>query len=326
MLSLGLHFCLPNFKPKFANFFLPFEILFNSIRHLPSHINLELAQQSIQNIAHKAFSKFKPMWFPFFKRDDFQTLKKLSKNKTIVICRPDKGKGVVLLNRRDYTEKMNSILSDSNKFSEVGTPDFNTIFKIEDKINRTLKHFKDNSIISDGTYQSLYSSGSSYSTLYGLPKVHKRNVPLRPILAAYNAPNYAIAKFLVPILSHLTSNQYTLINSSSFIPDLLSQNSRSFMVSFDVESLFTNVPLAETIDFIIGKLFPTETTVFHNFSKIDFRKLLELAVLDTYFIFNNRIYKQIDGMAMGSPLGPTFANIFYVFFRRVFSTSVSQQF
>ena len=112
------------------------------------------------------------------------------------------------------------------------------------------------------------------------------------------------------MLSHLASNQYTLNNSSSFTPEVLTQNPHSFMVSFDVQSLFTNVPLSETIDIIINKLFPSNSEIFHNFDKPNFKKLLELAVVDTHFIFNGKIYKQTDGMAMGSPLGPTFANIF----------------
>ena len=233
----------------------------------------------------------------------------LSKKKDLVICRPDKGKGVVLLNRNDYINKMEHVLSDGTKFTLVGQPTFSTIFKIEDKVNRTLKQFKDDSLITNDTYNTLYSSGSAYSVLYGLPKVHKRDVPLRPILAAYNSPNFATAKYLVPLLSDLTSNQYTLNNSSSFIPQILHQNPFSFMVSFDVQSLFTNVPLSETIDIIINKLFPQDDTLFHSFGKHNFRKLLELAVIDTHFIFNNNVYKQTDGMAMGSPLGPTFANI-----------------
>ena len=92
---------------------------------------------------------------------------------------------------------MESILTDDSKFTLVGSPDFSTIFKIEDKINRTLKQFKDAQIITSDKYNSLYSSGSSYSVLYGLPKVLKRDIPLRPILAAYNSPNFSIAKYLV---------------------------------------------------------------------------------------------------------------------------------
>ena len=313
LLSLGLDFCLPNFLPKFTRFFLPFEVFFNNIRSLPFHFNLGKTQQIIQNIAHKFYSSNKVNWFPFFKQDDYNILKRLSKKKNLVICRPDKGRGIVLLNHSDYIQKMEDILSDGSKFTFVGPPSYNTIFKTEDKINRTLKQFKDNSIITDDIYNSLYSSGSSYNILYGLPKVHKRDVPLRPILAAYNAPNFAIAKYLVPLLSDLASNQYTLNNSASFIPDILSQDSRLFMVSFDVQSLFTNVPLTETIDIIINRLFPSDTSLFHSFDKHNFRKLLELAVADTHFIFNGNVYKQIDGMAMGSPLGPTFANIFMCF-------------
>ena len=305
-----MDFCLPNYKPNFAQFFLPFEIFYSHIRSLPLHGDLEKIQQFIHNIAHKTYSNNKSDWFPFFKQTDFNILKKLSKNKSLVICRPDKGKGIVLLNRTDYIQKMEDVLSDDSKFTFVGSPNFSNIFKMEDKINRTLKQFKDKSMISDETYNTLYSSGSSYSILYGLPKVHKRDVPLRPILAAYNSPNFAIAKYLVPVLSKLTSNQHTLSNSSSFIPEILHQNSHSFMVSFDIQSLFTNIPLSETIDLIIDKLFPNNTERFNNFDKLSFRKLLELAVVDTHFIFNGNIYKQTDGMAMGSPLGPTFANIF----------------
>ena len=175
------------------------------------------------------------------------------------------------------------------------------IFKVEDKINRTLKQFKDMSLISSDTYQSLYSSGSSFSILYGLPKIHKPNVPLKPILAAYNSPNFSIAKFLVPLLNSLAINEYTIPNSSNFVPDILNQNSKFHMISFDVQSLFTNVPLSQTIDIILDKLFPHPASCFNGFDKANFRKLLELSVLDTYFMFNGKIYKQVDGMAMGSP-------------------------
>ena len=319
LLSLGLDFCMPNFKPSFSKFFLPFELFFNNIRHLPFHVNLESAQQTIQNIAHKAFSSCKTTnWFPFFKKEDFLILRKLAQRNDIILCRPDKGRGVVLLNRDDYIQKMNLILSDSSKFCKIGSPEFSTVFKIEDKINRTLKKLKDDGLLDGLTYNSLYSSGSSFSVLYGLPKVHKTEVPLRPILAAYNSPNFSLAKFLVPLLSNLTNNQYTLPNSSKFIPEILQQHSNTFMVSFDVQSLFTNVPLSETIDIIINKLFPTQTTLFNGFNACSFRKLLELAVIDTHFIFNGDVYKQIDGMAMGSPLGPTFANIFMCYLEEQF--------
>lgn len=66
----------------------------------------------------------------------------------------------------------------------------------------------------------------------------------------------------------------------------------------------------ETIEIIVNKLFPETDYLFNNSNKSDFRKLLQLAVQDTAFIFNNNCYSQIDGMAMDSPLGSIFADIF----------------
>ena len=82
------------------------------------------------------------------------------------------------------------------------------------------------------------------------------------------------------------------------------------MISLDIESLFTNVPVAETIDIILSKLFTTDSCLYHGFNRDDFKTLLQLAVDDSYFSFDNKLYKQTDGMSMGSPLGPLFANIF----------------
>ena len=81
------------------------------------------------------------------------------------------------------------------------------------------------------------------------------------------------------------------------------------MCSFDVQSLFTQIPLAETINIIIDLVFENNQ-YFHSFNKKQFKELLELATLNSYFIFNDKLYKQVDGVAMGSPLGPTLANIF----------------
>ena len=82
------------------------------------------------------------------------------------------------------------------------------------------------------------------------------------------------------------------------------------MVSFDVASLFTNVPLRETIEIILSRLFPSPVSTYKGFGVADFRKLLELAVVDSFFTFDGRTFQQLDGVAMGSPLGPIFANIF----------------
>ena len=84
------------------------------------------------------------------------------------------------------------------------------------------------------------------------------------------------------------------------------------MASFDVTSLFTNIPVGETVEIISNQIFANRV-VFEGLDRSQFIKLLSLAVRNCHFTFNNRIYQQIDGMAMGNPLGPLFANIFMLF-------------
>ena len=133
---------------------------------------------------------------------------------------------------------------------------------------------------------------------------------MRPILSSYSTPNYKLAKFLVPLLEPFTRNNYTVKNSLEFKEKIIVQDSDLFMVSLDIESLFTNIPVEETINIILNKIFIEPDFLFHNFTRTDFKQLLELAVQDTAFIFDGVAFKQAEGMAMGSPLGPTFANIF----------------
>ena len=80
------------------------------------------------------------------------------------------------------------------------------------------------------------------------------------------------------------------------------------MSSFDISSLYTNVPVLETINIICDSVFNNDL-IFHNFTKEDFCKLLHLAVDDTYFIFNETLYKQTDGLSMGNPIAPVMTNI-----------------
>ena len=82
------------------------------------------------------------------------------------------------------------------------------------------------------------------------------------------------------------------------------------MASLNVEALFTSIPLNETIDICVKKLLKTPDTLSKGISKNDFRDLLNLATKKSFFTFTNKFYIQVDGVAMGSPLGPILANIF----------------
>ena len=81
------------------------------------------------------------------------------------------------------------------------------------------------------------------------------------------------------------------------------------MISFDVVSLFTNVPLEKTIDLILRKVYD-EKLIKTMINRYQLKSLLLLCTKHVHFTFNDQIYQQCDGVAMGSPLGPLFANIY----------------
>ena len=97
------------------------------------------------------------------------------------------------------------------------------------------------------------------------------------------------------------------------------------MSSFDVDSLFTNIPLDETIDICVRKLFGRKHK-HKGFTRSDFKSLLEYAVKDNLILFNGKYYIQVDGVAMGSPLGPTLANIFLCHWEEIWLEKCPAQF
>ena len=113
--------------------------------------------------------------------------------------------------------------------------------------------------------------------MYGSAKVHKfvtDGLPsFKPSLSAINTPTYKLAKFLAPMLEPLTTNEYTIKDSFTFAEELQSFDSKLVMASFDIESLFTNIPLQETIDLCVENLFQDRTHV-DNLLKDSFRQLL----------------------------------------------------
>ena len=185
----------------------------------------------------------------------------------------------------------------------------NYIVNLESKLKYRFKVLKNEEKISEKESDSICPVG----TTPGIPKVNKmviNNTPkFRPILSAINTPTYLLAKYLNTILSLLTTNEFTVENSFGFTEEVVNYDHYLYMASLDVESLFTNIPLEETIKNCVNHLFSNN---FHSSKLIrkDLYELLKLATTESSFIFDNKLYKQIDGVAMGSPSGPTLANAF----------------
>ena len=113
------------------------------------------------------------------------------------------------------------------------------------------------------------------------------------------------------MLRHYSSR--VLADSFSFCESLHQYDKScdgSFMCSFDVKNLFTNVPVDETIDICMNTLYRTKEIEKPMIEEKLLKKLLLKCTRGVEFSFNNNMYRQVDGVAMGSPLGPILANIF----------------
>ena len=108
-------------------------------------------------------------------------------------------------------------------------------------------------------FKSICPIGTHPGILYGLPKIHKividNNLKFRPILSAIDTPVYKLAKLLVPILSPLTVNDCTVKDPFSFAEEVVNFDHGLFMASLDVGSLFTNIPIVETIKNAVHDFF-----------------------------------------------------------------------
>ena len=135
---------------------------------------------------------------------------------------------------------------------------------------------------------------------------------LHPIVSSTGTFNYNLAHFICGLLSPLVHNDYSCKDTFSFVSQIRNANlSKKFLVSYDITSLFTNIPLQETIDIAINLIFNHNPNL--NITRKELKKLFLFATSQTHFIFNSKFYNQIDAVAMGSSLAPVLANIFMGF-------------
>ncbi|CAF4947929.1 unnamed protein product, partial [Rotaria sp. Silwood1] len=255
--------------------------------------------------AKKSIRRFKKQTDPIIK-----TLINLSKDDSIYITRADKGRAVVILDKLDYINKMEKILSDTRTFIRL---DSDPTIQKEERLQRKLLKLKDSGFITENEYYFARPVGSQPGKAYGLPKIHKDCAPLRPIISACNTFSYKLSKLLAKKLKHLRTNPSIVTDTFKFVDELKNlefTNEKIKMVSFDVVSLFTKVPLARTTQLILEKMYgPEHTCLYDKEMKQDewctnckhrseLKWLLDTATKESHFLFNKKIYRQIDDLAL----------------------------
>ena len=300
LLGLGLNFSLPHGKTSILDFVSNLE----KWQKQKEGFQYSFVKNNLNGII-KDVSTLQSDYIP---KRLLNAIKDLKKDKNLRITKADKGGKIVLLDVTEYKEKMKRLLNDPSVYKKLKT---NPHAKMQKSFNDGLRE-----IIKKYPHHSSHLSKyfvrlSSLPYAYGLPKIHKPNNPLRPIISNCNAPTYLLskdlAKFLSPILgnfsdAHLKHN----VDLHDRLKNIAPMNSK--FVSFDVSSLFTNVPLDVTLDFLKRKLPHTQHDIpFDDSCTLD---LIKLCTKEMYFEFDDEYYQQTFGTAMGNPLSPVLANLF----------------
>ena len=260
------------------------------------------------------------MAFNLINIDDQQIFKDKKKIKiirnlkeTVVLLGPDKGNGVVVLDKIDYVQSMEQLFEDRTKFKIINDdPTYTRMTTLQNYV----RMLKNTGQIDEEEYKILYPKNAKVGRAHGSAKVHKefeRIPPLRPIVDTIGSTHYGAGKFITKLLTPLTQNAYSLKDSFDAaekikaIPQNLYDEGYT-LVSFDVKSLFTNVPLRKTVNVILDRVY-NQKLITTKLKKRTLKKLIIDTCSKTAFSCNNILYEQIDGVSMGACLGPVLANI-----------------
>ena len=232
----------------------------------------------------------------------------LKLNPQLMVCQSDKGNVTVIMDKESYNDKVIELVADTEVY-KVLKSDPTTRF--QNSSNKLIGELKSSAFINADTAKSLLNYNSVPPRFFGLPKVHKPNCPLRPIVSTINAPTSKLSKFMANILKNSFADyfEYSIKDSFSFasiindfqLPD------DYVIISLDVISLFTNISLEISIKIITDEWPRIQNNT--NIPKDVFIKIIRFLFDSNYFTYNGRYYSQIFGCPMGSNLSPVLANL-----------------
>ena len=242
--------------------------------------------------------------------DEGTALKELRNDDQLVILPADKGRATVVMDMCTYDEKMESLLSDRSTYKVI-TKDLSN--SLQRRMNEKLLELKKKGALAIEEYNKLRCSSGRTPSIYGLPKIHKPDIPLRPIVSFYTSPTYALSKFLSRLLSPLVGNTSSYVRNSKDLVDFVRSvclDSGEVMVSSDVVSLFTKIPVELALRVVRWYLESDGTLRDRTNLGIDeIVCLLSLCLNATYFSFRGVVYQQIFSTVMGSPVSVVVANL-----------------
>ncbi|XP_076029861.1 uncharacterized protein LOC143018389 [Oratosquilla oratoria] len=234
-----------------------------------------------------------------------QAARELRNNPDLIIRRADKSSIYVLLNKDDYFSKLDHILSDTSKFKKISS---DPTRKLKVKVNNLITT---NNAALDHLHIPPIVGEFSPGYIYGNVKTHKPNCPLRPIISQIPTPTYRLSKLLNDIIIPYIPKKFSLKSTDEFLDIIRSKQTQGIMASLDVQSLFTHVPVLQTVDIILQNAFHHPELPPPKIPEYILKKLLLACTTEVPFTDpSGQLYHQVEGVAMGSPLGCTFADFY----------------
>ena len=233
------------------------------------------------------------------------------------------------MDKHQYREKALSLLNDKQTYTILKS---DPTGKTERDLNQRLLLLKKSNKISEVTYRMLRSSDGLSPRLYGLPKIHKPGIPLRPRVSFVNSPTYNVSRYLARILSPVVGNTVNTVKNSAHFAEFIrgeTLDAHKMLVSFDVVSLFTKIAVDLAIKVAKERLRNDASLGQRTSLPVeDIIELLSFCLNTTYFVFEGTYYQQVFGTAMGSPVSAVIANLVMedVEQRALASTPVSPSF
>ena len=254
---------------------------------------------------------------PNVRKEEFEAVKQLKADKSHMVLTANKGVALVIIDKTDYIKKAKELLQDTSTYRTIqGDP----MSRLKNKLINILKKVKAESGMQDNTYRSMYPTGASPPKFYGLPKIQKKNIPLRPIVSSIDSVSYGVAKELAKIIKPLMGcSQHHVLNSTQFADKIkkIKLQEGECITSYDVTALFTSIPVPSVLHIIRSKL--EQDADLSNRTSMTADNILELpgfCLNNTYFVFQEVFYEHTKGAAMGSPISPIVANIFMEAFEK----------
>ena len=211
----------------------------------------------------------------------YKELKTLIHNKDVVILKGDKDSSIVIMNKTNYIKKIGTLIGIKNgTYAETDDTTMQDLKRFQDFLCRNFKKYEH--------YNEMYPESNELAKMYCTAKTHK-----------FGSTDIKLTKLKF----------HPIIDQTGTFKELLLVQEVEENASYDIECRFTNIPMYDTIDYILEQIY-----VQHKLkpicSELIFKRLLIKLSTEVTFTFNSKFCIQTDGCALGGPLSVTFSDMY----------------